>query len=58
MAGKIRAIFLDCGDTLVDEATEVKDALEVSQRADLIPGADELVRELKLNLALDAAAAR
>lgn len=47
MAGKIRAIFLDCGDTLVDEATEVKDALEVSQRADLIPGADELIRELK-----------
>ncbi len=47
MPDKIRAIFLDCGDTLVDEATEVKDALEVSQSADLIPGADELVRELK-----------
>ncbi len=47
MANKIRAIFLDCGDTLVDENTEVKDEMDVSQRADLIPGADELVRELK-----------
>jgi HAD superfamily hydrolase (TIGR01549 family) len=44
---KIRAIFLDCGDTLVDEATEVKDEQEVSQRADLIPGAAELVAELR-----------
>lgn len=44
---QIRAILLDCGDTLVDEATEVKDANQVSQRAELIPGAAELVRELK-----------
>jgi HAD superfamily hydrolase (TIGR01549 family) len=44
---KILAVCLDCGDTLVDEATEVKDAWEVSQKADLIPGANELVRELK-----------
>jgi putative hydrolase of the HAD superfamily len=43
----IRAIFLDCGDTLVDEATEVKNELGVSLRADLIPGADELMHELK-----------
>ncbi len=47
MTRKILAICLDCGDTLVDEATEVKDELEVSQKADLIPGANELVRELK-----------
>jgi len=47
VARKILAVCLDCGDTLVDEATEVKDELEVSQKADLIPGADELVRELK-----------
>ncbi len=47
MTHKILAICLDCGDTLVDEATEVKDELEVSQKADLIPGAGELVRELK-----------
>ena len=47
MSRKILAVCLDCGDTLVDEATEVKDALEVSQKADLIPGAGDLVRELK-----------
>ncbi len=47
MAQRIRAIFLDCGDTLVDEGSEVKPDGEVSVRADLIPGAGELVRELK-----------
>ena len=36
----------DCGDTLVDEATEIKDADEATLRAALIPGADELLREL------------
>ncbi len=43
---KIRAICIDCGDTLVDEATEVKDGA-VSLRADLIPGAKELINALK-----------
>lgn len=43
----IRAIFLDCGDTLVDEATEVKNEWGVSLRADLIPGANELMHELQ-----------
>jgi putative hydrolase of the HAD superfamily len=43
----ILAICLDCGDTLVDEGTEIKDEHEVTQRADLIPGAAEMVRELK-----------
>ncbi len=46
MRNKILAVCLDCGDTLIDEATEVK-ADEVTLRADLIPGADELVRQLK-----------
>lgn len=41
------AICLDSGDTLVDEATEVKDADGVVQRAELIPGARELVLELR-----------
>jgi HAD superfamily hydrolase (TIGR01549 family) len=40
------AICLDCGDTLVDEATEIKDANEATLSAELIPGAGELVREL------------
>jgi putative hydrolase of the HAD superfamily len=43
----LRAICFDFGDTLADEATEEKDALGVTQRAELIPGAAELVRELK-----------
>ncbi len=43
----IHAIFLDCGDTLVDEATEIKTVGDVSLRADLIPGAAETVRALK-----------
>ena len=47
MTRNIHAIFLDCGDTLVDEATEVKTEAGVSLRADLIPGADELMRQLK-----------
>ena len=47
MTHKILAVFLDCGDTLIDEATEVKTEAGVSLRADLIPGADELMRALK-----------
>jgi len=46
-AMKIRAICLDCGDTLIDEATEVKTVGDVSLRAELIPGAGETVRALK-----------
>ena len=47
MPRKILAVCLDCGDTLIDEATEVKNEQEVSLKADLIPGADQLMRELK-----------
>ena len=43
----IQAICLDSGDTLVDEGTEVKDENQVVQRADLIPGAADLIHELK-----------
>ena len=46
-AHKILAICLDCGDTLVDEATEVKTEDGVSLRAELIPGAAEMLRALK-----------
>ncbi len=45
-ARRLLAICLDCGDTLVDEATEIKDASGATLRADLIFGADELLREL------------
>jgi putative hydrolase of the HAD superfamily len=43
---KLRAICFDFGDTLADEATEVKDAGGVTLRAELIPGAADLVRTL------------
>ncbi|QPC84258.1 HAD family hydrolase [Phototrophicus methaneseepsis] len=47
MNRKILAVCLDCGDTLVDEATEVKTPEGVSLRAELIPGAADLVKALK-----------
>lgn len=40
-------VFLDSGDTLVDEGTEIKDENKVTQRARLIPGAARMVRRLK-----------
>lgn len=43
----LRAICLDFGDTLADEATEEKDETETTLRAELIPGARELVLELR-----------
>lgn len=46
MTRKILAVCLDCGDTLVDEATEVKNALGESQSAELIPGAAAMMRTL------------
>jgi putative hydrolase of the HAD superfamily len=45
-ARRLLAICFDCGDTLVDEATEIKDANGATLRAELIPGAGELLREL------------
>lgn len=41
------AICLDCGDTIVDEGTERKDAQRVVQRAELIPGAAAMVEGIK-----------
>ena len=43
---KILAVLLDSGDTLVDEATEVKDERGATLRAELIPGAADLMRAL------------
>ena len=40
-------ICLDCGDTLADESTEVKDERGVTLKADLIPGAADMVRAIK-----------
>jgi FMN phosphatase YigB (HAD superfamily) len=47
MPHAILAVLLDSGDTLVDEGTEFRDADETVVRADLIPGAAELIHELK-----------
>jgi HAD superfamily hydrolase (TIGR01549 family) len=43
----LRAICFDFGDTLADEATEIKDQDGVTLSADLIPGAHELLHELR-----------
>lgn len=40
-------VFFDCGDTLADEGTEVKDATGATRSARLIPGAARTVRRLK-----------
>jgi HAD superfamily hydrolase (TIGR01549 family) len=46
-AKQICAILLDCGDTLADERTEVKDGRGVTLKADLIPGAAQMVRSIQ-----------
>ena len=46
MDNYILAVCFDFGDTLMDEATEVKDDTLTTLQAELIPGADRLVREL------------
>lgn len=44
----VEAVFLDCGDTLVDEGTEVKrPGTEVVLSAELLPGASETVLALR-----------
>lgn len=40
-------IFLDSGDTIIDERTEVRDDNDIVIHAELIPGADEMVKTLK-----------
>ncbi len=44
---KILAVFLDSGDTLIDEGTEIREQGPIVLRAELIPGARELMIELK-----------
>ncbi|MBE0695379.1 MAG: HAD family hydrolase [Anaerolineaceae bacterium] len=47
MTQKLLAILLDCGDTIVDEGTEIKDPTGAVLEASLIPGAAEMVHGLK-----------
>lgn len=44
---RILAVCFDFGDTLADEASEVKDDTLTTLQAELIPGAGELLHELK-----------
>lgn len=44
---RIKAVCFDLGDTLIDEATEEKDGELTTLRASLIPGAADLLYELK-----------
>lgn len=39
-------IFTDSGDTIIDESTEVRDSRGIVQKAELIPGAGEALRQL------------
>jgi len=41
------ALYFDFGDTLIDQATEVKDESLTTLQAELIPGVVELLHELK-----------
>jgi HAD superfamily hydrolase (TIGR01549 family) len=43
----MQTILFDSGDTLIDEGTQVRDADGIVLSADLIPGADTLLHELK-----------
>lgn len=40
-------MLLDSGDTIVDEATEIKDGRGATLRAELIPGAAEMIHALR-----------
>lgn len=46
MEKKELIIFLDCGDTIIDEGTEIRDENDVVVKADVIPGADTMVKTL------------
>jgi HAD superfamily hydrolase (TIGR01549 family) len=47
MSQSILAICLDSGDTLIDEATEIRNEADIVMTAELIPGAGEMMRALK-----------
>ncbi|TVY05677.1 HAD family hydrolase [Paenibacillus cremeus] len=46
MSEKKLIIFLDSGDTIIDEGTEIRDDEQVVLRANVIPGADTMVKNL------------
>ncbi len=46
MTNKKLIIFTDSGDTIIDEATQIRDEKGIVQQADFIPGADQVLRRL------------
>ena len=46
MTNKKLIIFTDSGDTIIDEATQVRDEREIVLEAECIPGADKVLRQL------------
>ena len=46
MTNKKLIIFTDSGDTIIDEATQVRDERDIVLKADFIPGADEVLKQL------------
>lgn len=46
MEDKKLIIFLDSGDTIIDEGTEIRDENDIVIKADVIPGADLMVKTL------------
>jgi putative hydrolase of the HAD superfamily len=47
MSKRLLAICFDFGDTLIDEATEIKDETMTTLQAELIPGTAQMLHELK-----------
>ena len=46
MTNKKLIIFTDSGDTIIDEATQIRDDRGIVLRADFIPGAGEVLKQL------------
>ncbi|MBP3645592.1 MAG: HAD-IA family hydrolase [Clostridia bacterium] len=46
MTNKKLIIFTDSGDTIIDEATQIRDERGIVLRAGCIPGADKVLRQL------------
>ena len=40
-------LFTDSGDTIIDEGTQIFDERGIVTRAEFIPGAGEVIRQLK-----------
>ena len=46
MTNKQLIIFTDSGDTIIDEATQIRDERDIVLEAQCIPGADKVLRQL------------